>query len=64
MSSRRIGKETAMDVIEHDVKFEKMFKELEDDPEYLKELKDIEDGEKEISAKSKEQERKGEGDGR
>lgn len=49
-----------MDVIEHDVKFEKMFKELENDPEYLKELKDIEDGEKEISAKSKEQERKGE----
>lgn len=53
-----------MDVIERDVKFEKMFKKLEDDPEYLKELKDIEDGEKEISAKSKEQERKGEGDGK
>ena len=45
-----------MDVIKHDVKFEKMFKELENDPEYLKELKDIEDGEKEISPKSKEQE--------
>ena len=40
-----------------DEKFSQMFKELENDPEYLDELKNIEDGEKLIAEKEKLEER-------
>lgn len=37
--------------IEHDERFEKMFKELDNDPEYLEELRKIEEMEKRYGAK-------------
>ena len=40
--------------IVHDDKFDKMFKELENDPEYLKELSRIEEEERQLNERRKE----------
>ena len=40
--------------IVHDDKFDKMFRELENDPEYLKELSRIEDEERRLNERRKE----------
>ena len=42
--------EEFMVAIEHDTTFERMFEELESDPEYQKELQRIEQAEKRIAA--------------
>ena len=41
--------------IVHDDKFDKMFKELENDPEYLKELSRIEEEEKRLNDRRKDE---------